>query len=219
MMCSGIVRATSRGPRAGRRKDLGLNRVTGTAIGCGAALALLLSGCGGGDGASADPTSSRSSPTTSPSTDPSPSASTPTVAPATGVLLEQPSASVNAPTGFVHAPATVHFQDTAYSTGSTNDVVSLVQTPWDSSGITDAAKLALKTSTYILPPKRLADVVLDGVVAYHLAGGPDHFTAGDMYGAIYEGDLVTIEFDFSKQRSPAQRRKMMASSLATFHWK
>lgn len=209
---------------AGGRRDLGLNRLTGTAIGCGAALALLLSGCGGGDGASADPTSSGSSssspsPSSSPSTDPSPSASTPTVALARGVLLKQPSASVNAPTGFVRAPAMVDFQSSAYSTGSTNDVVSLGQSPWGSSSVTDAAKLALKSSTYLVPPKRLEDVVLDGVVAYHLAGGPDHFTAGDMYGAIYEGDLVTIEFDFSKQRSPAERRKLMASSLATFHWK
>ena len=159
------------------------------------------------------------SPTSSGSTDPSPSASTPTVAPARGVLLKQPSATMNAPTGFVHAPDLVHFQDSAFSTGSTNDVVSMSQSPWGSSSVTDAAKLALKSSTYIVPAKRLEDVVLDGVVAYHLAGRPDHFTAGDMYGAIYEGDLLTIEFDFNKQRSPAERRKLMASSLATFHWK
>ena len=199
-----------------------MNRVTGTAIGCGAALALLLSGCGGNDGASADPassSSSSSSPTSSGSSEPSPSASTPTVAPARGVLLKQPYASVNAPTGFVRAPAMVHFQSSAYSTGSTNDVVSLGQSPWGSSSVTDAARLALKSSSYIIPPKRLEDVVLDGVPAYHLAGGPDQFTSGDMYGALYEGDLLTIEFDFSKQRSPAERRKLMASSLATFHWK
>lgn len=199
-----------------------MNRVTGTAIGCGAALALLLSGCGGGDGASADPassSSSSSSPTSNGSSEPSPSASTPTVVPARGVLLKQPSGTMNAPTGFVHAPGLVHFQDSAFSTGSTNDVVSMSQSPWGSSSVTDAAKLALKSSTYLVPPKRLEDVVLDGVPAYHLAGGPDHFTSGDMYGALYEGDLLTIEFDFSKQRSPAERRKLMASSLATFHWK
>ena len=135
------------------------------------------------------------------------------------MLLKQPSATMNAPTGFVHAPDLVHFQDSAFSNGSTNDVVSLSQSPWGSSSVTDAAKLALKSSSYLVPAKRLEDVVLDGVVAYHLAGGPDHFTAGDMYGAIYEGDLLTIEFDFNKQRSPAERRKLMASSLATFHWK
>ena len=228
MMSSGIVRTTSSDRvhvlTTGGRRDLGLNRVTGTAIGCGAALALLLSGCGGGDGASADPPSSSSStgsPSSSGSTDssPSPSASTPTVAPARGVLLEQASATMNAPTGFVHAPDLVHFQDSAFSTGSSNDVVSMSQSPWGGGSVSDAARLALKSSSYILPPKRLEDVLLDGVPAYHLAGGPDRYTAGDMYGALYQGDLVTVEFDFSKQRSPAERRKMMASSLATFHWK
>ena len=199
-----------------------MNRVTGTAIGCGAALALLLSGCGGNDGASADPTSSSSSsstPTSSGSGEPSTSTSTPTVAPATGVLLKQPSATMNSPTGFVHAPGMVHFLDSAFSTGSTNDVVSLSQSPWGGGSVTHAARLALKSSSYIIPPKRLEDVVLDGVPAYHLAGSPDRFTAGDMYGAIYQDDLVTIEFDFGKRRSPAERRKLMASSLATFHWK
>jgi len=191
--------------------------LSGTALGCGAALALLLSGC---DGASADPASS-SSPSSTGSADPStsPSADTPTVAPATGVLLEQPSAAMNAPTGFGRAPGMVHFLSSAYSNGSSNDVVSLSQSPWGSGSVSDAARLALKSSSYLLPPRRLADVALDGVPAYHLTGGPDRYTAGDMYGALHQGELVTVEFDFSKQRSPAERRRLMASSLATFHWK
>ena len=126
---------------------------------------------------------------------------------------------MNAPTGFGRAPGMVHFLDSAYSNGSTNDVVSLSQSPWGAGSVSDAAKLALKSSSYLLPPKRLEDVVLDGVPAYHLAGGPDRYTAGDMYGALYQGELVTVEFDFSKQRSPAERRRLMASSLATFSWK
>ncbi len=150
-----------------------MNRLTGTAVGGGLALVLLLSGCGGGSDASegpTDPTSSSASSDASTSETPS---STPTVEPATGPLLEQEHATMNAPTGYRRQPDMVPFETSAGSKqrGSI-DVVSLSQMPWgDDENLDEAVRLTIKTSWPHGPrPRRLEDVDLDGVPAFHLAG-------------------------------------------------
>ena len=205
-----------------------MNRLTGTAVGCGLALVLLLSGCGGGSDASAGPTDPASSssdaadsPSSAPSTDESPS-STPTVVPATGPLLKQEHATMNAPTGYRRQPDMVPFETSAGSKqlGSI-DVVSLSQMPWgDDANLDEAVRLTIKTSWPDGPrPKRLEDVDLDGVPAFHLAGPAGEYKVLEEYGALYDGDLVHFTFVLDNINSKAKRRAAIESALATVRWR
>jgi len=171
----------------------------------------LLAGCAGGDDdpATASSTSSSSStPTSSP---------TPTVAPATGARLTQPSATMNAPDGWKHLDDLVDFQDTAGAPKGA-DVLSLYEMPLGSGTLTEAAQNSRQNKSFKPPPERLADVELDGVPAYHLSGPIDRFSRIEEYGALYRGRVVTVEFQLTNGPA-AERRALVDSALASFHWR
>ncbi|GAA2156657.1 hypothetical protein GCM10009844_45110 [Nocardioides koreensis] len=202
-----------------------MNRLTGTAVGGGLALALLLSGCGGGSDASEGPAAPTGSGSTSPSQSSSDSAgetpsSTSTVEPATGPLLEAEHATMIAPTGYRHIPDMVEFETSAGgSRGGSIDVVTLGETPWGSDEDLDEAVRLTTRSWPAGRPDRLADVEIDGVPAFHLAGLSGKYTALEEYGALYQGDLVYFTFSLDNINSKAKRRAAIESSLATVRWR
>lgn len=205
-----------------------MNRLTGTTAGYGLALVLLLSGCGGGSDASegpADPTSSSPSDSAGDSAGSDATAGeTPgasTVKPATGPLLKAKHATMNAPTGYRRQPDLVQFETSAAGTqlGSI-DVVTLGEMPWgNDENMDEAVRLTYKTWADGPRPKRLADVDLDGVPAFHVAGPSGKYQALEEYGALYEGDLVYFTFALDNINSAAKRRAAIESSLATVRWR
>lgn len=194
-----------------------MNRLTGTTVGGGLALVLLLSGCGGGSDASEGPTDPTSSDA---STSATPSAAS-SREPATGPLLEQEHATMNAPTGYRRQPDMVPFETSAGSKqrGSI-DVVSMGEMPWGSDeNMDEAVRLTIKTWEDGGRPRRLEDVELDGVPAFHLVGRSGKYAVHEEYGVLYEGDLVYFTFLLDNINSEAKRRAAIESSLATVRWR
>jgi hypothetical protein len=180
-----------------------------------AVMALGLTGCtgSGDDPAEADPGASGSPSSTSSENRESEGA----VDPATGDRLEQPSATMNAPDGFVHLPDLMDFQDSAAPRGNTS-VVNLSEDPgWRDATLDEAATTSRRTKSFT-PPRRMPDVELGGEPAYHLSGKVNSFNAFDEYGAVRGSRLVTVSFELETSIPKARREQMIASALATFAW-
>jgi hypothetical protein len=185
-------------------------------------------GCGGGDDPQAgdDPTSgpSPSSATTagdptSGSTDASTGPATPSVTPATGIALTEASSTVNAPAGWTKQPDLVSFASAAGDPGASS-TMELV----DSGDISGGGSLDQQATSAIqvLPKgskaKRLADVSLDGVMAFHIhytePGSPMVY---DTITTVRNGRNVGLDFVLSKKVAATQP-DLVASVLATFRW-
>ena len=83
----------------------------------------------------------------------------------------------------------------------------------------EAVRLTIKTWQDGGRPRRLEDVELDGVPAFHLAGPAGKYAVHEEYGALYEGDLVYFTFVLDNINSEAKRRAAIESSLATVRWR
>ncbi len=200
-----------------------------------AALAVLLLGsaCSGSDDPGGSPSPSSASPTGSDTASPEPTDSTgptgsadpsagPATDPATGATLELPHSRVRIPSDWKRMSRLVRTQQDAKDPGSAS-LLSLAEI--NAFGSTNSADELVKSvlrvtrGTYPLTPKRLPNVVVDGVEMYHLSGKIQPLRWLEEYGAIFSDRIVTLGFEFSPDVSPAERQQVVASVLATFEWR
>jgi hypothetical protein len=184
------------------------------------ALVPTLAGCGGDDhepGAdnSPSPTATAESSTAESSAataDPSPS-----VAPATGVLLDMPNATINAPKGWKPLDDFLDYSTEANPPTGTGAVrLSSLEFPGPEIPLDLQAKGALKSRLGDM--KRQPDVEIAGVEFYHLAGVPTDFSHLDAYGVLHDGYQTTIDFEFANEMPETERARIIAESLASFTW-
>ena len=196
-----------------------------------AALAVLLLGsaCSGSDDPGGSPSPSSASPTGSDTASPEPTDSTeptgsadPSVDAATGATLELPHSRVRIPADWKRMSRLVRTQQDAKDPDSAS-LLSLAEI--NAFGSTNSADELVKSvlrvtrGTYPLTPKRLPNVVVDGVEMYHLSGKIQPLRWLEEYGAIFSDRIVTLGFEFSPDVSPAERQQVVASVLATFEWR
>lgn len=187
-----------------------------------AALLTLATACGGGsDDPSPEPsTSAGSSASGTPSADSSPSDSEGATPAATGVLLVQPHAQVRGPAGWRRAEVLVRTMVSA-DDRHTPSTMSLgeIDAFGGTSDIDEVAENALTTLPYDQLPKRLPNTQLDGVEVYHLAGMVQDHLYHEEFGANVDDRLVSLVFDLSDLLSPAERREVVDSVVASFRWR
>lgn len=182
-------------------------------------LLLLSGGCGGGGStaAPADPTSEATSASSSPSPDEG-SSEAPSVKPASGPRLDGGEVSLNAPDGWVRADSMASWMHIAEAPQGISDV-QLSETPGTAGGATtdQLAKISFDTSA---PDgaRRFADVTLDGVDFYHVAGTTPAGQYVGEYGADHLGAFVTVKFNLGPDLGGAERRDLIASVLASLQW-
>lgn len=193
-----------------------------------AALAVLLLGsaCSGSDDPGGSPAPSSASPTGSDTESPEPTDSTePTGSAepaATGATLELPHSRVRIPADWKRMSRLVRTQQDAEDPGSAS-LLSLAEI--DAFGSANSAEELVKSvlrvtkGTYPLTPRRLPNVVVDGVEMYHLSGKIQPLRWLEEYGAIVSDRIVTLGFEFSPDVSPAERQHVVDSVLATFEWR
>lgn len=194
-------------------------RTTTTAL---AVIALVLgvglTGCGDDD-PGADPTDAPSTSAADASTSASAS---PSVEAATGPLLTMPNATMNAPEGWKKLPDFADFSTEANPPGALGAArLSALELPAAGSELSTAlqAQAALESDSDERKPRRLPDVEIGGEAFYHLAGPANDTLYTDSYGSMARGYQTTIDFEFERSVSPAERERLVAASLATFTWR
>ena len=181
------------------------------------ALVLALAGCTDDDpepGAGKSPSSS-ASPTdeSSPSDDASP-----TVPPATGVLLDMPHATMNAPEGWKQLDDFLEFGTEANPpTGIGAVRLTQLEFPGPQISVDLQAKSALQSRLGDM--KREPDVEIAGVTFYHLSGTPNANSHLDAFGVINDGFQTGMDFEFENKVPEAERQKIIDESLASFAWR
>lgn len=193
------------------------------------ALTALLVGCGGDDTSSpaADPTSPVATSASSASPSAPSSSPAPSVEPATGPAMSNTVYSLDLPDGWVESIKVGEISNIAHPKGHGDYSIISVEVADNYGAPTDFDKMIAiqqQTSPWPKKPKRVADATLGDESAYHLAGpsgsasapgGPDLVL--DVYGALYDGKSVTIEF--ALPGSPEERQAIVDSVLATWQWK
>ena len=183
-----------------------------------AAVAALLTGCGGDDPPKVEPSTSSSE-----SVSPSPS-ETPTVEPATGKRLVSKSFSIRVPQGWradigqSSGLLTTRYAGDEKPDGtllaflSTSDGSALVE-----KSLPQLAKEKARSSEFQKAPRILDDVQVAGVTMYHLAGKTSEHTYAINLGTIHEGDLVEVHIE-SSLMSQQELEQTFESILATWQW-
>lgn len=199
-------------------------RRTTTAALALASLALCagLSGCGDDD-PGGSPEEGRSAPdsSSSGSADPGDDASA-SVSAATGPLLKMPNATMSAPTGWEQLPDFADFSTEANPPGALGAArLSALELPAAAVELSTALQVqaALDSEADERKPRRRPDVEIAGEAFYHLAGPVNDRLYTDSYGSMARGYQTTIDFEFEKSVSPAERERLVAASLATFTWR
>ncbi len=142
---------------------------------------------------------------------------TPSVTPASGLELVEASSVVRVPAGWVKQEPILSYASAAREPGTSNSI-QLV----DSGDISGGAPLDVQAQSAIemapkgSHPRRLPNVSLDGVEAFHV-----HYTEDlqewDVITTIRNGRNVGVDFILDKE-SPATTPDLIASVLATFRW-
>jgi hypothetical protein len=211
--------------RTRRHLGHGLGRLAVTAL-----AAVLLAGAAGcegddseqgqGDPTPHEPTSSTTG-ASSPSgtTGESSSPAAPSITPASGIQLTEASSAVRAPAGWKALKAIVEYASAATEPGKLN-TVQLV----DGGDLSGGAPLDVQAQSAMraLPKgaraSRLADVMLDGVAAFHI-----HYTVPgdrqeyDTITTVRNGRNVGLDFMLDKKNAETNP-DLVASVLATFQW-
>ncbi|WP_379176584.1 MULTISPECIES: hypothetical protein [unclassified Nocardioides] len=139
--------------------------------------------------------------------------------PATGDLLEQASATMNAPDGYTHMPDMADYLDSAGEDEGIG-VVGLGEDPgWTTGTLAEAASTTRRSKPFRPLPERLDDVELDGERAFHLSGAINAYSVYDEFGALRNGNFIHVEFRQSKSVPAAERQRLIESALASFRWR
>ena len=198
-----------------------VSRRTRTGVATAAVLVGLvpaLAGCTGDDsepGAGKSPSASPSAASSeaTPSDDPSPSAT-----PATGVLLDMPHATMNAPKGWKPLDDFLAFGTEANPpTGIGAVRLTQLEFPGPQISVDLQAKSALQSRLGDM--KREPDVEIAGVTFYHLSGTPNANSHLDAFGVINDGFQTGMDFEFENKVPEAERQRIIDESLATFTWR
>lgn len=192
--------------------------------GAAAALAglVLLAGCGGDDAKAETKASPSPSGTSSPSdasseATPSEDAS-PSVTPATGILLDMPHATINAPRGWKQLEDFLKFGTEANPpTGEGAVRLTQLEFPGPQISVDLQAKSALQARLGDMV--REPDVEIAGVTFYHLSGTPNQRSHLDTFGVINDGFQTGIDFEFENAVPEAERQKIIDEGLASFTWR
>ncbi len=174
-------------------------------------VAVLLTGCGGSDPGLRPDTDPNDEPN---SASPSPSQA---VEPADGPRVENAHASYRVPRGYEVADelaGTIPANDS----GAGRSAITLAEVPaFGSTDLGAAAEVVSRNVAQDRPPKRLADITLDGVPVFHLEGRLDETVWLAAYGAIRDDTVVYVRFDLDT--APAKSQQVVESVLATWQWK
>jgi hypothetical protein len=179
-----------------------------------ACLSLTAAGCGGGgsSGSAAPASTSPSSPSS-----PTASASGPAVVPADGRKVDLEAFTARTPQGFDYdnslAKEIVFSASRDYGTEVTYSDITVY--PGTSNGF--AARLSVKNSDWNPKPTVADPVSFAGVTWYHLTGPIGKGQHLEEFGSVQSSRLVKVSFEMDG--SPAQRKKLVASVLATVHLK
>ncbi|WP_028642992.1 hypothetical protein [Nocardioides sp. URHA0020] len=195
-----------------------------TAAAVAAGLVLTLAGCSDDD-PKADPSSkpSLSASSSAPSGSTSPTATaeaSPSVSPATGPLLKMPNATIKAPKDWIQASDLIDIATEANPPSASLSAVRLgsIEYTGPTIPLDLQAESAIDSYAERGTLKRLPDVELDGVTLFHVAGSPRKGIHLDAYGVRQDGWDTDVQFRFDRAFTPAQRKEIIAQSLATFDW-
>ena len=182
---------------------------------------LALSGCSD-DGSGAEvPDETSAAPTSdAPTSEPTSEATSGTagVAPATGEEIDLDGMSLRLPADFV-AKDVRDIGFTAVREGRLpyDTFQGRIQ---DNLGITStlAQTIALRNDLqlfYLRDPKVLAPVVIDGLKMFHLSGKVSDVLYAEAYGSDLGDHVIDLSFLFGPGTTPAERREVVGSVLAT----
>ncbi|GAA4730839.1 hypothetical protein GCM10023350_12680 [Nocardioides endophyticus] len=185
-----------------------------------AGLVLALVGCSDDDPkAGAEETPSATASPTADSSEPSPTEeASASVTPATGVLLDMPHATINAPKGWKQLEDFLDFGTEANPPTGTGAVrLTQLEFPGPEISVDLQAKAALQGRLGDM--KREPDVEIAGLTFYHLSGTPNKDSHLDTFGVLNDGFQTGIDFEFENKVPEAERQKIIDESLATFTWR
>lgn len=185
-----------------------------------AGLVLALAGCGDDDpkaGAEETPSASPSPTEASSEASPTEDASA-SVTPATGVLLDMPHATINAPKGWKQLEDFLDFGTEANPPTGTGAVrLTQLEFPGPEISVDLQAKAALQGRLGDM--LREPDVEIAGLTFYHLSGKPNKDSHLDTFGVLNDGYQTGIDFEFENKVPEAERQQIIDESLATFTWR
>ncbi|WP_309648769.1 hypothetical protein [Nocardioides sp.] len=199
-----------------------MKRSLGSLAGC--AVLVLTSACsGGGDDPAPSTGSTGASPGESapaagePTTEPSPEEpETPEVEPASGPDLTQTNLSVRAPEGW-----TLTREGDPFSGQASEGLSSIFVTEIEDFGdgvlsIQQQAEIAQNSGSYLMKPKILEPVEIDGREWYHVAGPTDRVRHVDAFGTSEDGLSYSVDIALNRATfSPAQRQELVDAVLAS----
>lgn len=178
---------------------------------------------GGGDdpapssgGTASNPAESAPAPD-GPTDEPSPEEpETPEVEPASGPDLTQTNLTVRAPEGWM-----LTREGDPFSGQATEGLSSIFVTEIEDFGdgllsTRQQAKIAQDSGAYLIRPKILAPVRIDGREWYHVAGPTDRVRHVDAFGTSEDGLSYSVDISLNRATlTPAQRQELVDSVLAS----
>jgi hypothetical protein len=179
-----------------------------------AVLVLTLPACTSDQDASgATPPGDTSSQTSEASADPTTEPSeTETAEPLTGPVMRVEGISLQLPQGW-HVSFETSVSSTAGSRAGTAALGVLTGEQWP---LDRLLKSDLRVFGDVADFHRLPDVTVDGNPAYHYTGRPDSLNVRESYGFWDDGYQVVIDFELARRLSPAKRRELVDSVMATY---
>jgi hypothetical protein len=184
-----------------------------------AGLVLALAGCSDDPEPGAEETPSATATPTEDSSEATPTEeASASVTPATGVLLDMPHATINAPKGWKQLKDFLDFGTEANPPTGTGAVrLTQLEFPGPEISVDLQAKAALQGRLGDM--KREPDVEIAGLTFYHLSGKPNKDSHLDTFGVLNDGYQTGIDFEFENKVPEAVRQRIIDESLATFTWR
>lgn len=185
------------------------------------ALAAVAAGCTGdpGDGPSPTPSTAPSSPSpSSTASDPGggETSTAPEPTPADGPLVEADAYAFRVPRGY-RVDGDVSFSVNADDPETLSSIHLGALSGAPDQSLDDLVRRSRQIVLWSGRPRRLPDVVIDGVAFYHLVGRQDPVAGVEEFGTVHDGSDVRLSF--ALRLPPAQRRDVIDSVLATFTWR
>lgn len=183
-----------------------------------AALALVLTGCGGaregeaGEPAPSEPSSEPS--TTSADAAPTDTGSTPSIAPAAGAELEVEDLRLRAPLAFSSLPDQFKTRQTAYVPYTESAVTAYLFPNLAGFTVDESARATLRDGPFTRG-RRLADEVVDDQPVFHLVGPLERGGYGERFGTVLGDNELSVTFEFRAGESRAYRQEVVDSVLET----